>query len=146
MLEENMEDRNNNQGKSDNQGKSEIFSKAVRAGKRTYFFDVKSTKDGNFYLTVTESKRRLRHDGNGFFYEKHKVFLYKEDFIKFSDGLSEVVDYIRKNNPTPVEEQVYVPNPDHQNNHGDNRSKDNQSEEVSEGGFTSDVNFDDLDK
>ncbi len=132
-----MEDRNN-------KGKSEIFSKAVRAGKRTYFFDVKSTKDGNLYLTVTESKRRLRHDGNGFFYEKHKVFLYKEDFIKFSDGLSEVVEYIRQNNPTPVVEQVYVPNPEH-NGSGEN----NTGEEVSEsstGGFSSDVDFDDLDK
>lgn len=140
-----MEDRNNNQGKSDNQGKSEIFSKAVRAGKRTYFFDVKSTKDGNLYVTVTESKRRLRHDGNGFFYEKHKVFLYKEDFIKFSDGLSEVVDYIRKNNPTPVEEQVYVPNPDH-NGSSNYQTSNSQSEKVSEDGFSSDVDFDDLDK
>lgn len=128
-----MEDRNN-------KGKSEIYSKAVRAGKRTYFFDVKATKDGNLYLTVTESKRRLRHDGNGFFYEKHKVFLYKEDFIKFSDGLAEVVDYIRKNNPTPVEEQVYVPN-------AENNGGDHQSEEVSEDGFSSsDIDFDDLDK
>lgn len=134
-----MEDRNNNKGKS------EIYSKAVRAGKRTYFFDVKATKDGNLYLTVTESKRRLRHDGNGFFYEKHKVFLYKEDFIKFSDGLAEVVDYIRKNNPTPVEEQVYVPNADHHNeNH--NHSDNGATEEVSEGSFSSDVDFDDLDK
>lgn len=133
-----MEDRNNNKGKS------EIYSKAVRAGKRTYFFDVKSTKDGNLYLTVTESKRRLRHDGNGFFYEKHKVFLYKEDFIKFSDGLAEVVDYIRKNNPTPVEEQVYVPNPDREN--GSDHHEGN--EEVSESGSfsSSDIDFDDLDK
>lgn len=116
-----------------NKGKSEIFSKAVRAGKRTYFFDVKSTKDGNLYLTVTESKRRLRHDGNGFFYEKHKVFLYKEDFIKFSDGLAEVVEYIRKNNPTPVVEQTYTPGNDH-------------ADEVSEGGYSTDVDFDDLDQ
>lgn len=132
-----------------NKGKSEIFSKAVRAGKRTYFFDVKSTKDGNLYLTVTESKRRLRHDGNGFFYEKHKVFLYKEDFIKFSDGLSEVVEYIRQNNPTPVVEQVYVPNPDYvagENNHSNNNHDSGKTEEMSDGGFSSDVNFDDLDK
>lgn len=145
-----------------NKGKSEIFSKAVRAGKRTYFFDVKSTKDGNLYLTVTESKRRLRHDGNGFFYEKHKVFLYKEDFIKFSDGLTEVVEYIRQNNPTPVVEQVYVPNPDYvagehnnhsNNNHDSNTNHDSsnnndsgKTEEMSDGGFSSDVNFDDLDK
>jgi hypothetical protein len=136
-----MEDRNNNKGKS------EIFSKAVRAGKRTYFFDVKSTKDGNLYLTVTESKRRLRHDGNGFFYEKHKVFLYKEDFIKFSDGLSEVVDYIRKNNPTPVEEQVYVPNAEHHNHH-ENDNHENGAEVTGGGGsdFSSDLDFEDLDK
>lgn len=70
-----MEDRNNNKGKS------EIYSKAVRAGKRTYFFDVKATRDENLYITVTESKKRFRNDG-GFFYEKHKLFLYKEDFIK----------------------------------------------------------------
>lgn len=120
---------------SNNKGKSEIYSKSVRAGKRTYFFDVKSTKDGNLYLTVTESKRRLRHDGNGFFYEKHKIFLYKEDFIKFSDGLTEVVEYIRKNNPTPVVEQTYTPG---ENNGG--------NAEVSDGSFSSDVDFDDLDK
>ena len=110
---------------SNNSAKSEIFSKAVRAGKRTYFFDVKSTKDGNLYLTITESKRRLRHDGNGFFYEKHKVFLYKEDFIKFSDGFTEVVEYIRNNNPTPVVEQVYVPNPDH---NGSNKTENTNNE------------------
>lgn len=95
-----MEDRNNNKGKS------EIYSKAVRAGKRTYFFDVKATRDENLYITVTESKKRFRNDG-GFFYEKHKLFLYKEDFIKFAEGLNEVVEYVRKNNPTPVEEQTY---------------------------------------
>ncbi len=135
-----MEDRNN-------KGKSEIFSKAVRAGKRTYFFDVKSTKDGNLYLTVTESKRRLRHDGNGFFYEKHKVFLYKEDFIKFSDGLSEVVEYIRANNPTPVVEQVYVPNPDHNGaDHSNETANTEQISESSGSSFSSDVDFDDLDK
>lgn len=135
---------------SNNNAKSEIFSKAIRAGKRTYFFDVKSTKDGNLYLTITESKRRLRHDGNGFFYEKHKVFLYKEDFIKFSDGFTEVVEYIRKNNPTPVVEQVYVPNPDHNgvvNNKNEKTNNENaKTEEISEGGFSSDVDFDDLDK
>lgn len=127
---------------SNNREKQEIFSKAVRAGKRTYFFDVKSTKDGNMYLTVTESKRKLRHDGNGFFYEKHKVFIYKEDFIKFSDGLSEVVEYIRENNPTPVVEQVYVPNAEYNATENTNTG----TEEVSDDGFSSDVNFDDLDK
>lgn len=73
-----------------NGNREEIFSKAVRAGKRTYFFDVKSTKGNDLYLTITESKKRFQDDGK-FFYEKHKLFLYKEDFEKFSDGLSEAI-------------------------------------------------------
>jgi hypothetical protein len=76
--------------------RKEIFSKAVRAGKRTYFFDVKATKKDEYYLTITESKRKFTDDGKTF-YEKHKIFLYKEDFDKFSDGLNEVVEFISKN-------------------------------------------------
>ncbi len=78
--------------------REEIFSKAVRAGKRTYFFDVKSTKGNDYYLTITESKKRFGEEGK-FFYEKHKLFLYKEDFEKFMDGLNEVVGYIKTNSP-----------------------------------------------
>lgn len=74
----------------------DIFSKPVRAGKRTYFFDVKATKGNDYYLTITESKRRVDNNGN-FVYDKHKIFLYKEDFEKFADGLEEVVNYIKKN-------------------------------------------------
>ncbi|MBN2167463.1 MAG: PUR family DNA/RNA-binding protein [Marinilabiliaceae bacterium] len=74
--------------------RDEIFSKAVRAGKRTYFFDVKATRKNDYYLTITESKKRFEQDGR-FHFEKHKVFLYKEDFEKFSDGLQEVIDYIK---------------------------------------------------
>ncbi len=72
----------------------EIFSKAVRAGKRTYFFDVKATKRNDYFLTITESKKRFQKDGR-FFFEKHKIFLYKEDFEKFADGFTEVIDYIK---------------------------------------------------
>ena len=69
-----------------------IFGKKVRAGKRrTYFFDVVSTKNMDYYLVITESKKRL--DGNGF--ERHKIYLYKEDFNKFLKGLNETVDYIK---------------------------------------------------
>ena len=69
----------------------------VRAGKRTYFFDVKSTRGQNdFYLTITESKRRNNPDGT-FTYDKHKIFLYKEDFDKFKEGLDEVIKYITDN-------------------------------------------------
>ncbi|GAB1373495.1 hypothetical protein MASR1M46_03750 [Bacteroidales bacterium] len=57
----------------------DVFSKPVRAGKRTYFFDVKATKNNDYYLTITESKRRVDRDGR-FVYDKHKIFLYKEDF------------------------------------------------------------------
>ena len=72
----------------------DVYSKPVRAGKRTYFFDVKATKGNAYYLPITESKPRV--DSNGHFaYDKHKIFLYKEDFEKFAEGLQEVVDYIK---------------------------------------------------
>ncbi|MCF0168172.1 MAG: DUF3276 family protein [Bacteroidales bacterium] len=72
----------------------DVYSKPVRAGKRTYFFDVKATKGSDYYLTITESKRRIERDGR-YVYDKHKIFLYKEDFEKFAEGLQEVVDYIK---------------------------------------------------
>jgi hypothetical protein len=72
------------------QYRDEIFSKSVRAGKRTYFFDVKTTKGSDLYLTITESKKRANKGGQ-FYYEKHKLFLYKEDFEKFAEGLEEAV-------------------------------------------------------
>jgi len=72
----------------------EIFSRAVRAGKRTYFFDVKATRRNDYFLTITESKKRFQKDGR-FFFEKHKIFLYKEDFEKFADGFQEVIEFIK---------------------------------------------------
>jgi hypothetical protein len=73
----------------------DVFSKPVRAGKRTYFFDVKATKGNNdYYLTITESKRKQENDGS-FTFDKHKIFLYKEDFDKFQEGLAEVIGYIK---------------------------------------------------
>jgi hypothetical protein len=74
--------------------KEDIYSKVVRAGKRTYFFDVKATRRNDFYLTITESKKRIGRDGK-FYFEKHKIFLYKEDFEKFAEGLNDVVEYIK---------------------------------------------------
>lgn len=73
--------------------REEIFSKKVKAGKRTYFFDVKSTRANDYYLTITESKRKM--NGDTFTYEKHKIFLYKEDFHKFTEALNEAVDYVK---------------------------------------------------
>jgi hypothetical protein len=74
--------------------REEIFSKKVKAGKRTYFFDIKSTRANDYYLTITESKRRM--NGDGFTYEKHKIFLYKEDFFKFVNALNETVDHLKE--------------------------------------------------
>ena len=72
---------------------TEIYSQRVRAGKRTYFFDVKATRSNDYYLTITESKRKFKDDG--YFYEKHKIFLYKEDFDKFVDALNGTVGHVK---------------------------------------------------
>ena len=74
-----------------NYDREEVFSKKVRAGKRTYFFDVKTTRSQDYYITITESKRRFEDGG----YVKHKIFLYKEDFNKFSEAFTETVNYVK---------------------------------------------------
>jgi hypothetical protein len=76
-------------------GRDEIFSEKVKAGKRTYFFDVKSTRSNDYYLTITESKKRYNKDDEGFTYEKHKIFLYKEDFNKFLEALNNTVNHVK---------------------------------------------------
>ena len=73
--------------------KEEIYSKVLRAGRRTYFFDVRATKAGDYYLTITESKKFTNDDGS-FHYKKHKIYLYKEDFSEFREILAEMTDYI----------------------------------------------------
>jgi hypothetical protein len=118
---------------TENNDRQEIFSKSVRAGKRTYFFDVKATKGNDFYLTVTESKKRFSDDGK-FHYEKHKLFLYKEDFEKFQEGLQEAIDKIK----TLQEEHG---DPDSDSSSSSSSSSDSASE--GSGSFT-DVDFDDL--
>lgn len=88
--------------------KDEIFSKRVPAGKRTYFFDVKSTRGNELYLTITESKKRFRDNGT-YYYDKHKIFLYQEDFDKFLDGLAEAMGYVKANQiplPPPTERRI----------------------------------------
>jgi len=73
--------------------KDEIFSKVLRAGRRTYFFDVRGTKAGDYYLTITESKK-FTHDDGSFHYKKHKIYLYKEDFVAFREIMDEMIDYV----------------------------------------------------
>jgi len=97
-------------GDFDNKEREEVYSKKVRAGKRTYFFDVKATRSNDYYVTITESKKRFE-DGA---FIKHKIFLYKEDFEKFAEGLNDVVDYIKANQE--VVEKRYDPNAEFGNN------------------------------
>lgn len=83
---------------SEGEGAEEVYSKAVRAGRRTYFFDVKATRNDDYYITVTESRKKTGKDG-GFTFEKHKIYLYKEDFRKFAEGFQDAVDYVVKSKP-----------------------------------------------
>jgi hypothetical protein len=84
---------------------AEIYSKTIRAGKRTYFFDVKSTRNNEYYLTITESKKKFSDDGN-YRYEKHKLFLYPEDFEKFAETFEEIISYIKVNQPVIISDDL----------------------------------------
>ncbi|MDR2890691.1 MAG: PUR family DNA/RNA-binding protein [Alistipes sp.] len=91
--------------RDEGEGGEDVYSKVVRAGKRTYFFDVKATRSGDYYLTITESRKRLGRDGSPVF-DKNKIFLYKEDFAKFSDGFDDVVGYVKEHKPEFFEEEA----------------------------------------
>lgn len=143
--------------------KEEIYSKAVRAGKRTYFFDVKATRRNDYYLTLTESKKRFNRDGR-FYFEKHKIFLYKEDFDKFTDGLNDVIEFIKNAKPelidtietdsekastekSELEETVSEEiNESDETKEAEDKSNDDSKESVEESltGNFSDVKFEDL--
>lgn len=121
-----------------NNSREEIFSKSVRAGKRTYFFDVKSTKANDYYLTITESKKRIGNDGAPF-YEKHKIFLYREDFEKFMDGMNEAFDKVYTIKATePDQTDSYS------NSNSDPIENYNNTDPSPGTNSFSDVNFDDL--
>ena len=94
-------------GDFENKEREEVFSKKVRAGKRTYFFDVKATRSNDYYITVTESKKRLE-DG---VFVKHKIFLYKEDFEKFAEGLKDTIEYIKANQEVVEKRYEFSENP-----------------------------------
>ena len=116
--------------------RDEIYSKSLRAGRRTYFFDVRSTRADDYYLTITESKRDFNEDGTPF-YKKHKIYLYKEDFQNFKDHLNEMVDYIIKERG----EEVISLDKDENSS----ELKDRETKEESSTDFT-EVNFEDLGK
>ncbi len=100
--------------------KGEIFSQRVKAGKRTYFFDVKSTRSNDYYLTITESKRRFKDDG--FYYEKHKIFLYKEDFNKFLEALNGTIGHVKSELLPDVDFDQF--------DHGESSEHNEEDEEV----------------
>lgn len=121
----------------------DIFSKSLRAGNRTYFFDVKSTKSDDLYLTITESKRRFNNDNGKFFYEKHKLFLYPEDFSNFTENLEATLEKISELNGgkeiiprEELEEKRREDNTDH--------SSENKKSESDSSKEFSNVNFEDL--
>jgi hypothetical protein len=87
--------------------RGDVFSKIVKAGKRTYFFDIKGTRLNDFYLTITESKKRFDQGTGKVFFEKHKIFLYPEDFEKFGDALHEVVDLIDKRRRNEITDEDF---------------------------------------
>ena len=129
----------------------EIFSKALRAGRRTYFFDVRETKAGDYYLTITESKKFTNEDGT-FYYKKHKIYLYKEDFAEFNSSLKETCYYIIENKGTEVisekhdkdfeSKKVKKENSEDQNQQEENVEEENVEEEKD----FADVDFEDDDQ
>jgi hypothetical protein len=114
----------------------EIHSKVLRAGRRTYFFDVRSTKAGDYYLTVTESKKFTHEDGS-FHYKKHKIYLYKEDFEPFREHMNEMMDFIIN------EKGQEVISDRHQKDFKKTDFSENGSQEASGSSFT-DIDFDDI--
>ncbi|TPN85396.1 PUR family DNA/RNA-binding protein [Aquimarina algicola] len=122
--------------------KEEIFSKVLRAGRRTYFFDVRATKAGDYYLTITESKKFTNDDGS-FHYKKHKIYLYKEDFAGFTEILNEMTSFIVEEKGEEVISERHQR--DYQKSYEKNGTEEHLKEEVtaSTESFT-DVSFDDI--
>ena len=124
--------------------REEIFSKVLRAGRRTYFFDVRATKADDYYLTITESKKFTNDDGS-FHYKKHKIYIYKEDFTEFKDILAEMTDYIidKKGNEVISERHQKDFKKSYEVESSEEESSTNDDSHKSAESFT-DVDFDDI--
>ncbi|HBU79811.1 MAG TPA: DUF3276 domain-containing protein [Muricauda sp.] len=120
-------------GQKDTMDQEEIYSKVLRAGRRTYFFDVRSTKAGDYYLTITESKK-FTHDDGSFHYKKHKIYLYKEDFSAFREIMEEMMDYIIDEKGSEVISE----------RHQKDFKKEDEEETFSENGTATGSNFTDV--
>ena len=119
----------------------DIFSKVVRAGRRTYFFDVRSTKAGDYYLTISESKKFTNDDGT-FYFKKHKIYLYKEDFENFSNILGEMTKYIIDEKGEEVISEIHDKDFKSKTDQKDN--EENQSENEDEEKKSSEVELEDI--
>lgn len=115
--------------------KQEIFSERVRAGKRTYFFDVKATRSNDYYLTITESKRKYKDDG--YTYEKHKIFLYKEDFDKFVSALNNTVNHVKDELMPDLDFSQFA-----QNNNENHNTEGTVEKETTESGIDTELKWD----
>ncbi len=120
--------------------KEEIFSKVLRAGRRTYFFDVRATKAEDYYLTITESKKFTNDDGS-FHYKKHKIYIYKEDFSEFREILAEMTDYIIREKGDEVISERHQK--DFKKEYNDKPSENTEEEIKTPESFT-DIDFDDI--
>ncbi len=123
----------------------EIYSKVLRAGRRTYFFDVRSTKAGDYYLTITESKK-FTHDDGSFHYKKHKIYLYKEDFTAFKEIMEEMMDYIIDEKGLEVISERHQKDfkKEEENGASENGASENGATENGTTENFTDVNFDDI--
>lgn len=126
----------------DNSSREAHFSKRVRAGKRTYYFDVKATRGNDYYLTITESKRKPGESEDRPFFEKHKLFLYKEDFDKFTEGLHEALGFIKQKR----EDEGSADPEMHPNHASVSAASHNTPEFVEQNSNFTDLSFDDLGK
>tara|TARA_R100001369_G_scaffold66056_1_gene93211 strand:+ start:88 stop:480 length:393 start_codon:yes stop_codon:yes gene_type:complete len=122
--------------------KEEIYSKVLRAGRRTYFFDVRATKAGDYYLTITESKKFTNDDGS-FHYKKHKIYLYKEDFTEFREILAEMTDYIINEKGEEVISERHQKDFKREDDFAAQEAKTPEDTEPSTDNFT-DISFDDI--
>tara|TARA_B100001057_G_scaffold500875_1_gene618448 strand:- start:1874 stop:2275 length:402 start_codon:yes stop_codon:yes gene_type:complete len=129
----------------DNKMREEIFSKSVRAGRRTYFFDVRATRAEDYYMTITESKRHTKEDGS-FYYQKHKIYLYKEDFDSFIESLKEVSDFIIKEKGREVITLDSTEKSDSEKSDGEENKVDDKKSSQEEGSEneSGDLKFEDI--
>ena len=116
----------------------EIFSKILRAGRRTYFFDVRSTRAEDYYLTITESKKHTNEDGSAY-YKKHKIYLYKEDFVRFKEIFDDVTKFIIDEKGEEI-----ISDYESKENESSNIKKENDSKEDSDSNSFTNIEFEDI--